>query len=113
MRNTLKQIISYLIWTLLALLLGIGYMRILLGPNESSTGFLHLFELIYDLALVYIGLITGSIIAFIFIFIDIFYLKKKLKKNRKSIIIRFLILLVITIVVAVTHYILEKVVDVI
>jgi len=103
--NTLKQILAYLIWIVVALLLGIGYMWILLGPNEPSTGFLHLFDdFVYDLVLVYVGLITGSIIALLFI---------QLKNNIKSTIIRFLLLLVITIVVGVTHYILEKVVDVI
>jgi len=110
----LKQSLVYLIWVILALLLGIGYMWILLGPKgEVSTGFMHIFDLIYDLALVSIGLIAGSVIAFLFILIDIFYLKKKLKDNTKSTRIRFLILLIITVIVGVTHYVLEKVIDVI
>ncbi|NQY29450.1 MAG: hypothetical protein HRT69_08260 [Flavobacteriaceae bacterium] len=99
----------------MSLLLGIGYMWILLGTvgETSSTGFLHLLNLMSNLVLVYVGLIGGSVIALLFILINIFYLKKKLKSNMKSTIIRFFILLVIAIVVGVTHYILEKIVDVI
>ncbi|PHS08597.1 MAG: hypothetical protein COA88_06435 [Kordia sp.] len=115
MKNVLKQILAYLIWIVVALLLGIGYMRILLGPagEPSSTGFMHLLNLMSNLVLVYVGLIGGSVIALLFIPIDVFYLKKKLKLNKKSTVIRFILLLVIAIVVGVTHYILEKVVDVI
>ena len=112
--NILKQILAYLVWVLLALLSGIGYMRILLGfAKESSTGFFLLFDLMYDFALVHIGLRIGSVIALLFILSDIFYLKKKLKNNMKSTIIRFIFLLLITITVGATHYILEKIVDVI
>ena len=113
--NILKQILAYLVWIVVSLLLGIGYMWILLGTvgETSSTGFLHLLNLMSNLVLVYVGLIGGSVIALLFILIDIFYLKKKLKSNMKSTIIRFFILLVIAIVVGVTHYILEKIVDVI
>ena len=113
--NILKQILAYLVWIVVSLLLGIGYMWILLGTvgETSSTGFLHLLNLMSNLVLVYVGLIGGSVIALLFILINIFYLKKKLKSNMKSTIIRFFILLVIAIVVGVTHYILEKIVDVI
>ncbi len=82
--NILKQILTYIIWILSALLLGICYMSILLGPHkESSTRVLHLSDVLYDLALFYVGLIIGSIIAVLYIFIDIFYLKKKTEKQLK------------------------------
>lgn len=111
----LKQSFTYLIWIVLALLSGIGYMWILLGPNDqSSTGLIQVIgDLIYNYALVYVGLRGGSVIALLFIFIDIFYLKKKLKNNIKSTIIRFFILLGIAILVGSIHYIIEKVIDII
>ncbi len=110
----LKQILVYLTWTVIALLVGICYARIILGSNEiAAEGWGYLAHLFYVHGLLYIGLIVGAIIALLFILLDVFYLKKKLKNNIKSTSIRFLFLLVITIVVGVIHYILEKVVDVI
>jgi hypothetical protein len=104
--NTLKQILNYLIWVLLSLLLGVSYMRIILGPKkEESTGFWHLLNIFYDVALRHIGLRIGGAIALLFILVDIFYLKKKLKNNIKSIGIRFIVLLGITAMVAIILYI--------
>ncbi len=113
--KTLKQISTYLIWTAIALLLGIVHMWIVLEPNnESSSGLIQVFgDLIYEFVLIHIGLRIGSIIALLFILIDVFYLKRKLKNNTKSTIIRFLILLAIAVFVGITHYILEKVIDII
>jgi len=112
--KTLKQIVTYCIWTLIALLLGLLYMRFVLGPNETSTeGLSYLLHIFYDFGLIYVGLTIGVAIALIFIPIDIFYLKKRLKHNSTSTIIRFGFLLVITALVEIIHYVLEKVVDVI
>ncbi|MDH7447575.1 hypothetical protein [Aquimarina sp. 2201CG14-23] len=112
--KALKQILVYLIWTITALLLGIGYMRIVLGPNKASTeGLWYLLHIFFDLGLFYVGLVIGVVIAFLFILLDVFYLKKKLKNSIKSNVIRFGFLLVITVFVAVIHYVLEKVVDII
>jgi RsiW-degrading membrane proteinase PrsW (M82 family) len=94
--------------------MGIGYMRLVLGPKgEESTGFWHLKDIIYDLALYQVGLRIGGIIALLFILVDGFYLRKKLKSNSKGILIRFLVLIVIAFVVVSTHYICEKVIDII
>lgn len=112
--KTLKQILIYIIWTITAIVLGICYMRIVLGPNNASDeGIWYLLYMFYNWGLLHIGLIIGFIIAFLFILLDVFYLKKKLKKNIKSIITRLVVLLVITAIVGVIHYILEKVIDVI
>ena len=104
--NTLKQILSYFIWTLIALLAGFVYTRIILGPMpESPTGFFDvIFYIIYMVAFHQVGLIIGSIVALLYIITDIFYLGKKLKNNSKKIIIRFLIILLITLLVGTTHY---------
>lgn len=112
--KALKQILVYIIWTLLAILLGIAYIRILTGPGmKNPTGFLHLLYSISNYLLFILGVIMGFGIAILFILIDIFYLKKRLENNMKSTVIRFIVLLGITIIVAIIHYILEIVVDVI
>ena len=113
--NIIKQIGTYLTWTVLALLLGILHMRIVLGAKgDTSTSVLgFMFGLFYDFGLIHLGLIIGCVIAFLFILLDILYLKKKLKKNKKSKGVKFLVLLSITVMVEITHYILEHVIDVI
>ena len=110
----LKRILNYFLWTLLAFLFSCGYMFIILGPKpKPSTGFMKIFDWIYEFAFIYIGSIIGSIIALLYILIDVFYLNKRLKNRPNSTIIRFLIVMIIVIIVGTTHYILEKVVDVI
>ena len=112
--GSLKQIVTYAIWTVVAILLGIGYMRIVLGPNEiTSEGLWYLVHIFFDFGLLYIGTTIGLIIAILFTLLNIFYLKKKLKNNIQATGIRFLFLLVITVLVGFIHYILEKVIDVI
>jgi len=113
--NTFKQLVAYLIWTVLALLLGIGNMWVLLGSNKkSSSEFLNTFgDLFYEFALVHIGLRVGVIIGLLFIITDVFYLRKKLGNNIKPTISRFLFLIGIAIVVGAIHYTLEKIINVI
>jgi len=113
--RVLKRILNYFIWTLIAFISAFGYTRIILGPKpEEDTGFLtFIFSLIYKFGFVRIGLIIGSIIALLFILIDVFYLNKRLNNSARSTIIRFLIVIGITMMIAAIHYILEKVIDVI
>lgn len=112
--KTLKQILIYILWTLLAIILGIVYIRILAGSGvKTSSGLLNLLDMILDYALFLLGIAMGILIAILFIFTDVFYLKKRLKNNIKSTVIRFIMLLGITITVAIIHYLLEKVIDVI
>jgi len=114
--KSLKQIADYLIWTVVALLVGIGYMRILLGPlpsNDSYWGFGFLLKVFLIERGIQYGLVIGGIIALLFILLDIFYLKRKLEKGLKSVAIRFASLIAITVVIAIIHYVLEKVIDVI
>lgn len=82
-------------------------MFIILGPKTESTGIMHIFDIIYDFALIHIGFIIGGIIAFLFILIDILYLKTK------SILLKLITLFIISIIVALIHYMLEKVIDII
>lgn len=110
----LKRIAYYLFWIFIALVLGVGYMRIVLGANEvTSEGLGYLFYLFYNIGLLQVGTIIGSVIAVLFILLEVCYLQKHLKNNTKSMMIRFGILLIISVCIAVIHYLLEKVIDVI
>lgn len=110
----LKQIVRYLTWIIIAILLGIGYMRIILGANTTSTNDVgYLFHIFYTWGLLHVGAIIGGVIAALFILFDVFYLKKKLSPNLPSITTRFKLLFTITLVVIIIHYLLEKVIDVI
>ncbi|MBN3581920.1 hypothetical protein JYB64_05935 [Algoriphagus aestuarii] len=110
----IKLILTYLIWTILSLLLGIAYMRLLLGPNDvSEDGWWYLLHLFFDMGLLHVGFWIGVAIASCFILLDVFYLRKKLKNNPKKTTIQVIALLVITGLIAIVHYFLEKVIDVI
>ena len=89
-------------------------MRIILGAKpESASAFMKMLSWLYDYVFLNVGLAIGSIVSVLFILTDIFYLKRKLSIGIKATIIRFFILVFITLVVGTTHYILEKVIDVI
>lgn len=104
--NRLKQLLHYLIWIAVALILGIAYMRIVLGPNdEPSEGLMHLVDIAYDLALVHVGLRIGCVIAVLFVLIDLFYLKKKISNNFQGVLVRLVTIVLITTVVALTLYV--------
>ncbi|MCG8183455.1 hypothetical protein [Tenacibaculum piscium] len=109
------QIRDYFFWVILSLLSGIGYMRIVLGakPKSSSIGILNVFDWIYDVVLFHVGLSIGSIIALLYVILDVFYLKKKFKNKAKLTRIRFLFFSIIVIIVGVIHHVLEKIIDVI
>lgn len=112
--KSLKNITRYLGWVVIALLLGLSYMRIVLGANNTSKeGIGYLWHLFYNWSLLHIGLLIGFVIVFLFILFDTLYLNKRLENNRKSTMIRFGILLLIATIVAFIHYLLEKVIDVI
>ncbi|WP_375324075.1 hypothetical protein [Flagellimonas sp. GZD32] len=110
----LKHILTYLLWSLLSLFIGIGYMRLILGSNTvSEEGLGYLLHLFYDIGMIQVGLWVGGTIALGFVLLNVFYLRKKLKNNPKRTVIRLAALLIITVLVALVHYILEKVIDVI
>nr|WP_321413375.1 hypothetical protein [uncultured Allomuricauda sp.] len=116
--RTLKYILVYLLWTVLSLLIGIGYMRLVwrlvLGPDAvSEEGWGYLWYLFLTVGTIKVGLWVGGAIAICFVLLDVFYLRKKLKNNPKRTVIRLAALLLITVLVAIVHYLLEKVIDVI
>lgn len=114
--KVLKSIFHYFLWLLLSLVVGIIYMRLLLGeiPNKGSYDSFGIFlNLFYTYGILYIGLILGTIIAVLFISIDFLILRKKLNTNKNSLLIRISTLLLITIIVGIVHSILEKNIDLI
>ncbi len=110
----LKQFLRYGLWTLLSILLGMVYMRLVLGPNDlPQEGFGFLGRMFYYWGLLHVGLIIGLIIALLFVLLDVLYLKKELNSNVQSVVARFGVLLFIAVFVAAIHHLLEKVIDVI
>lgn len=109
-----KSWLEYLLWTIAALLLGVGYMHLILGfAPEQTNSLSFLIAKIYFFALLYVGGIVGAIVAALFVLLDIFYLKKKYQPSTHMFTIRALSMLFILIVVATLHYLLEKTFDVI
>jgi len=89
-------------------------MRIVLKPGPiDSEGFMAVLDLLHEYALFHIGARVGLIIALLFILLDVFYMNKRLKNRANSTIIRLLIMIGISVLVGATHYLLEKVIDVI
>ena len=114
--STLKHILTYLAWTAVSIVLSFASVRMLLGPvpdEETFGNFSFVAQLFYGYGLLYVGLVIGSIVALLFILMDIFHLKKRLKNKPRRTIIRLLIIVLIMIIVAIVHYVLEKVIDVI
>ncbi len=110
----IKHILTYLFWIILSLLLGMIYMRIVLGPNDvSEDGYWYLLHLFFDIGMLHVGFLIGVVIASCFLLLDVFYLRKKLRNNPQKITIQIVVLLAITVSVAIVHYFLEKVIDVI
>lgn len=112
--NVAKKIAEYFFWTITALLLGIGYMRLLLGADPEVTNLLSfIFSMIRLWGIFYVGLVIGAIAAGLFILLDIFYLKKKCQSLKHRLIMRVFTMLFIFTVVSTLHYLLEKPLDVI
>lgn len=104
----------YIVWILLSLLAGIGFMRMVLGPQpQPSTDFMVIFDWTYTAALFQIGSLIGGIVGFLFLLVEVFYFKKKLEYNFKGVILRFVFLLLLSFTVGYIYYLLEKVIDVI
>ena len=110
----MKHIKNYGIWVCISIILGIIYMRFILGSLEIKSKNLRVIvDVYYYYSLLFWGLLIGLIIAFSFICFDVFYLKTKLLNNPKKNIIKLIVLIVITIAIGPIHFMLEKVIDVI
>ena len=89
-------------------------MRIVLGPSpDDVTGFFSFFNGLHDFVILFVGAIVGSVIAVIYIILDLAYLKKKFENHPQRFGIHLGIVMVLAVTVCVTHYLLEEVIDVI
>ncbi len=114
MTKFILTVLSYLPWTIVSLLSGVVYIRLLLGPNPvPQKGFWGLLHMFFKLGMLRTGLVLGAVLALAFILADVFFLKQKLGHGLQATALRLLCLFGIGIFIAITHYILEKVIDVI
>lgn len=110
----LKRIFEYTLWTIAALLLGMGYMYLILGPTPEETSLVSFTtSKLYFFGMIYVGSIIGAILATLFILLDIFYLKSKWQQSQHSLLKRVMSMLLLLAGVAILHYLLEKTFDVI
>lgn len=108
------RILPYIPWTIFSLLLGMIYVRLLLGENPvPDEGLWAPLRMLLNIGMLRLGLILGAVLALVFILADVCYLKSKLGQGGKAIALRGLCLLGLGVCVAIVHYVLEKVLDVI
>ncbi len=104
---------SYFIWILVSFLLAALYVKIILGAKpESSSDFNKILLWLYQHVFLLVSFVLGSFNAFIFVLIDMFYLKKS-TFGIKLTVIRLFALVLVTTTSGIIHYFLEKVIDVI
>lgn len=109
-----KQITKYILWSILSIFIAISYLTFIIKPYELSTeGIDFLLFVFYGHGIFFVGSIIGLVIAFLFVLLDVFYLRKKLVNKKNSMLIRFSVLLVISVFIVVLHYLLEKAIDLI
>lgn len=109
-----KQLTKYSLWCIVSIFIAISYLTLIIKPYELATeGIDFLLFVFYGHGIIFVGSIIGLVIAFLFVILDVFYLRKKLVNKKNSMLIRFSVLLVISVFVAVLHYLLEKVIDMI
>lgn len=109
-----KTIWEYALWTMAALLLGMGYMYVVLGPPPEPTNIWNFFfGKVYLFGLVRVGLAIGSIVAILFILFSVFLINKKWASSKNKFVVQTAALLLIMVLVAMLHYLLEKNMDLI
>lgn len=110
----LKRIFEYVLWTIAALLLGIVYMYLIIGPAPEENGLVTFTtSKLYFFGMLYVGSIIGAILAALFIPLDVFYLKRKWQNSQHAFLKRAVSMLFLLAGVGVLHYLLEKTFDVI
>ncbi len=98
--KTIKQILSYSIWGIIAALLSLVFMKFVL--EKENSGFIEEFRTLH------ITIAIASITILLYIILDISYLKKKLNSSLQAISIRFIWLLIITITVGANYQVLDR-----
>lgn len=105
--KVITTIIKYLIWLLLSIFSGMGWMRIELGKPIIATGFFSILNGLDEFIIVWIGGFIGVISFIPFVLIDICYIKIKIQTKLNQNIIRVFTILVLSAIVTLIHYALE------
>ena len=105
--KVITTIIKYLIWLLLSIFSGMGWMRIELGKPIIATGFFSILNGLDEFIIVWIGGFIGVISFIPFVLIDICYIKIKIQTKLNQNIMRIFAILVLSAIVTLIHYILE------
>jgi hypothetical protein len=103
----LTRIIEYLIWFLLSVFLGMGWMRIELGKPIEATSLFAIFNCLHAFIIIWIGGFIGLISFILFVLIDLFYIKRKIKTERNQNFVRIFTILISSAIVTLIHYIIE------
>lgn len=107
----IKIIIKYLIWFVLSILSGMGWMRIELGKPIESTGLFSIFSWLHEYIIIWIGGFNGLISFIPFILIDICFVKRMIESKLHQNTIRILTVVILSAIVTSIHYILEFILD--
>ncbi|PZX93698.1 hypothetical protein DOS84_09850 [Flavobacterium aquariorum] len=103
----LATIIKYLIWLLISVFSGMGWMRIELGKPTRATNFFTIFNGLDESIIIWIGEFIGLISFIPFILIDLYYIKRNIEIKRNQNIVRIFAILIISAIVTLIHYALE------
>jgi integral membrane sensor domain MASE1 len=88
-----------------------GCMRIELGKPTKATGFLVIFNGLYEFIIIWIGGFIGLVSFVPFVLIDLYYIKRKIETKLNQNIIRIVTVLILSAIVTLIHYVLEFVLD--
>ncbi|MCL5247294.1 hypothetical protein M4I21_15840 [Cellulophaga sp. 20_2_10] len=101
--KVIKLILVYILWAILICLSSLGLVRLWMGPKKVSATFLEqLMAWGYGLTLMVDSVVIASISLIIFIFLDLFYIKKRVTLT-KPIVVKLILVLILTTIVAVSY----------
>ena len=93
----------------MSIAIGIGWMRLIVGPPSSSSLVEGIFSSIGQLVVYYVGSIIGLVAMVIFILIDVFYIKRRIEQRSKRNLIRIVMLIGAVVFVSINEYLLEMI----
>lgn len=105
--KVITTIIKYLIWFLLSIFSGMGWMRIELGRPIEATGFWAVLNGLDKSIIIWIGGFIGLISFIPFVLIDLFYIQRKIGTKLNQNITKILSVFILTGIATLIHYVLE------
>lgn len=105
--KAITAITKYLIWLLLSVFSGMGWMRIELVKPIEATGFFAILNGLDKSIMIWIGGFIGLISFIPFVLIDLFYIQRKIGTKLNKNITRILSVFILTAIVTLIHYVLE------